>query len=210
MIKAAAISFALTLLILFALIFSMGFAPFGGSSFANEDAVIQYLDFFAYLQRLMSGDASWTFSFEKGLGGNVFAMLSYYLFSPLNFLIVLFDRTELHSFYDLLVMMKLSLSSAMMALYLSQRFDRRLSVPLTVLLSMSFGLMQYNLEQAKNIMWLDGVWLLPMDAVDVERGGGDHIQLVQRLDHGDVRRVVCDVGIYFCRQEIDSEKILAL
>ena len=169
MLRSAIGSFACTALILIGLMYVLSFAPFGGSSFANEDAVIQYLDFFAYLQRLMSGDASWTFSFEKGLGGNVFAMLSYYLFSPLNFLIVLFDRTELHSFYDLLVVMKLSLSSAMMALYLSQRFDRRLSMRLTVLLSMSFGLMQYNLEQAKNIMWLDGVWLLPMILLGADR-----------------------------------------
>lgn len=162
MIRAALTSFAFTLSILFALIFSMGFAPFGDSSFANDDAVIQYLDFFSYLQRLMAGEASLTFSFEKGLGGNVFAMLTYYLFSPLNLLIVFFDRTELHSFYDLIVVLKLSLSAATMAIYLTRRFDGRLSRALTVLLSMSFGLMQYNLEQAKNVMWLDGVWLLPL------------------------------------------------
>lgn len=167
--KIAIGAFACTAAIVLVLMNLLGFAPFGGLSVANDDAVIQYLDFFAYLQRLLAGDASWTFSFDKGLGGNVFAVLTYYLFSPLNILIVLFERTELHSFYALLVVLKLSLSSSTMALYLINRFDRQLSCGMTFLLSCSFGLMQYNLEQAKNIMWLDGVWLLPLILLGLDR-----------------------------------------
>lgn len=162
-------AFIITAGVLLALMIFHGFAPFGELTFAADDASIQYLDFFAYFRRLLDGSASPTFSFDKGLGGNVFAVLTYYLASPPNVLILAFEHCQLQSFYDLIVVLKLSLSSAMMAVYLTRRFERRLNLHLTLALSICFGLMQYNLEQAKNVMWLDGVWLLPLIMLGLDR-----------------------------------------
>ncbi|WP_298463188.1 YfhO family protein [uncultured Mitsuokella sp.] len=151
-----------TLVLLLLLMFANHYAPFGANSFAQADANIQYLDFFSYLKHIFQGDASWTFSFACGIGGNVWVILTYYLFSPWNFLVVLFSQENLHAFYDTLVVIKLSLSAFTMAFYLDQRFKNRLPSYLLMALGMSFGMMQYNMEQARNIMWLDGVYLLPL------------------------------------------------
>lgn len=151
-----------TLVLLLLLMMVNHYAPFGTNSFAQADANIQYLDFFSYLKHILQGDTSWTFSFDRGIGGNVWVILTYYLFSPWNFLVVLFSQENLHTFYDALVVIKLSLSALTMAFYLNQRFKNRLPACLLMALGMSFGMMQYNMEQARSVMWLDGVYLLPL------------------------------------------------
>lgn len=160
--KAIAGSAVGTGLLLVTLMFVNHYAPFGSNSFAQADANIQYLDFFSYLKHILQGGASWTFSFSRGIGGNVWAVLTYYLFSPWNLLIIFFSQENLHDFYDTLVVIKLSLSAMAMSFYLSRRFDHHLPHCMVVALGMCFGMMQYNLEQARNVMWLDGVYLLPI------------------------------------------------
>lgn len=151
-----------TFFLLIILLAMNSYSPFGTNSFAQVDASIQYLDLFSYLKHLLQGEASWTFSFARGIGGNVWVILTYYLTSPWNILVLFFKQENFHAFYDLLVLIKLSLSAVTMAFYLEQRFTNRLSAYVVIALGMSFGLMQYNLEQARNIMWLDGVYMMPL------------------------------------------------
>ena len=141
---------------------AMEVVPFGNYTFATADGMIQYLDFYAYLQKVFLQGLSVTFSFDKGLGGNMWAVMTYYLFSPLNLLVVFFDTANLQLFYNLLVVIKLGLCGLTMAYYLRRRFEGRLEAPTVFVLSAGFGLMNYNLLQAKNLMWLDGVYMLPL------------------------------------------------
>lgn len=148
--------------VMVSLMAAMEVVPFGNYTFAAADAMIQYLDFFAYLQKVLLQGLSVTFSFDKGLGGNMWAVMTYYLFSPLNFLVVFFTTENLQLFYNLLVVIKLSLCGLTMAYYLRKRFEGRLEASAVFVLSVGFGLMNYNLLQAKNLMWLDGVYMLPL------------------------------------------------
>ena len=135
--------------------------PFGTNTLAVMDADIQYLDFFSYFKDVLEGKASIEYSFSKQLGSTPIAVFSYYLSSPLNLLVYFFSKSQLHVFFSLLVVLKLSFSALFMAIFLSQRI-KSLSVAFTVALSLSYAFMQYNLTQASNIMWLDGVYLLPL------------------------------------------------
>ena len=136
------------------------YAPFGNQSLACMDANIQYLDFFAFLKDVIHGKNSIGYTFANTLGGTYFGVFSYYLASPLNLLIVFFEKEQLHSFFDLLVAIKLSLAAAAAAYYLQIRF--RLPLYLVLCLSFSYAFGQYSFAQASNIMWLDGVYLLPV------------------------------------------------
>ncbi len=169
MFKRVSLSFTLTAALLTALMVYLGFAPFGHSSFAIYDAEIQYLDFFAYLKHVLEGEASVTFSFDKGLGGNMWLVMTYYLLSPLNLLVVFFRQDQLHIFYDLLVVLKLSLSAATMTYYLEKRFEGKINQWAVTLISVGFGLMQYNMDQAMNIMWLDPVYMFPLMMLGLHR-----------------------------------------
>ena len=162
-------SFAITLLTLLFLFWHYGYAPFGDNSMASNDASIQYLDFYSYFKDVLSGKNSITYTFSKTLGGNCIGVFTYYLTSPFMLLSVFFKKSQLHSFFDILVILKLSLASFTFCWFLLGRFRKYLTNRsdlvrsfCIVILSVSYGLCQYNIAQSGNLMWLDGVYMLPL------------------------------------------------
>ena len=102
---ACLLSFLLTAGLLTVLYAVNGNAPFGDSaSLACSDANNQYLDFFLYYKRLISGTAGFSYSFSKMLGGTNVALFAYYLASPLNLLIAFFPTDRILFFFDLLIL----------------------------------------------------------------------------------------------------------
>lgn len=156
---------AVLLLIVFAV---NGVTPFGGRSLAAQDANIQYIEFFNYYRNLFHGEDTLLYSFTNFLGGSGVALFAYYLASPLNLLILLVPASMDHALFSLLVLLKLSLCGFTMTLFLRERFPK-LSPLFTLLLSVSYALMQYNIAQTMNIIWLDGVYLLPLILLGVYR-----------------------------------------
>lgn len=152
------------ILITFAL---LGYAPFGDNSIAVGDASIQYLDFFAFLRRVLTGKESLLFTFTKGLGGSALALFAYYLASPLNLLLAFFEAGNVDIFLSLIFALKTALCSATLCIFLIWCFRHQLDQTPTrlifvYLLSLGYGTCQYVLSQSSNIMWLDGVYMLPL------------------------------------------------
>ncbi len=156
---------AALLLVIFAL---CGVTPFGGRSLAAQDANIQYIEFFNYYRNLFHGEDTLAYSFTNFLGGSGVALFAYYLASPFNLLILLVPAAQNHALFSLLVLLKLSLCGFTMTLFLRERFPS-LTPLFTLLLSVSYALMQYNIAQTMNIIWLDGVYLLPLILLGVYR-----------------------------------------
>ena len=164
----------LTLGILFVVFRQHQMAPFGDASLAREDADIQYLQFFSYLKDVFAGKQDLKYSLTIGLGLSGVPVLNYYLQSPFNLLLVFFSRTRLHSFFDITAALKLALAAMTFAYYLQRRFRSRLPHPAVLALALCFSLMQYSIAQSSNLMWLDGIYLLPLILLGVyeltERG----------------------------------------
>lgn len=151
--------------ILLCIVFWTGhLAPFNGGRYtlAVNDGDVQYLDFFSYFKDVLEGKASVGYDFSKGIGGNMYAVYAYYLASPLNLLVLFFKKTQMATFYNLLVLIKLCLASLSMSIFLDLRFKHRLKEPYLVILSTSYAFMQYNMLQYCNVMWLDGMYMLPL------------------------------------------------
>ena len=169
----------LTLSLAWLLYYFKGYAPFGINSLATMDANIQYLDFFAYFKDVLAGKNSISYTFSKVLGGTNVGVFSYYLSSPFSFLVPLFDKTDLHTFFDTIVSLKVATASITCAVFLNGRFrspeDKDAFQRLVIIfLSVSYALSQYSIAQASNIMWLDGVYMLPLILLGVYklvRGG---------------------------------------
>lgn len=145
-------------------------APFGGFTLANQDAYIQYLDLFGWLKDILEGKSNIAYTFSKSLGGTGIAVFSYYLASPLNLLVYFFEKSQLNSFFDIIVMLKLALASVTCSVWLNIRFEKMLDRKWIYLLALGYALCQYNLIQSSNIMWLDGVILLPLMLLGIYRG----------------------------------------
>lgn len=167
---ASIVSAAIVLIILTVAFSVQGVAPFGDGSrtLTCMDATIQYNDFLAWYQDVLRGDASVLYSFSKGLGANAIALFSYYLSSPFNPLFLLVPKESIHILFDIVVMLKLATAGITASIFFSKRFIA-LPLPLAVCLSVGYALMQYSLAQASNIMWLDGVYMLPLMALFASR-----------------------------------------
>ncbi len=138
-----------------------GLYPFGNRSNLLWDEEIQYVDYFAFYRDALLGKANLGYSFSKSAGGSLIALFGYYLACPLNLFVVFFNNEKLPLFLFLLTAVKLGLSGVTAEFFLRKRFPE-LSRKMGILLAVSYGLMQYNMLQLSNIMWLDGVILLPL------------------------------------------------
>lgn len=159
----------LTFIILMFLFYLKKLAPFGTRSFVVMDANIQYLDFLSYYKDVLVGKNSIGYTFGKTLGGSTIAVFSYYLSSPFNFLLIFFRNLDLHIFLDLVVALKLSLAAMAFSFFSINRFDgsENDNIEIYVLTSIGYALCQYNIAQGSNIMWLDGVYMLPFILLQV-------------------------------------------
>ena len=137
------------------------YVPFGINTPAVTDAKLQYLDLLAYYRDVLTGQNSAVYTFSNTLGGGAAAIWAYYLASPFNLLVLLFEKDRMNLFLEVLITVKLSAASAAFAWFIGRRFRERVRGGMTLLLSVSYGLMQYMTAQGSNVMWLDGVILLP-------------------------------------------------
>lgn len=144
-----------------------GIFPFGDRSLVYHDMQYQYTDFFMWFHQVLRGTESWNYSFHAGLGGNTTALVAYYLASPLNFLLLFVPVEKIAQFFNLLIILKLALCGVTAYIYL-----RKLHLAenmMGVFLSVGYALMGYNILQCSNVMWLDGVIILPILALGIHK-----------------------------------------
>ena len=155
-------TFLIVFIILLFLFIIKKYAPFGQNSLATMDPKIQYLDFFMYLKDVLSGENSINYSFSSGLGQDTIAVFSYYLLSPFNIFVIFFDKANIEFFFNLIFLLKVSVAGLTFAYFLKNRFETKLDDFYIIILSIGYALSQYNIAQASNVMWLDGVYMLPL------------------------------------------------
>lgn len=138
-----------------------GLYPFGNKTNLLWDQDIQYVDYFAFLKDALLGKANFGYSFSKSLGGSLVALFGYYLGCPLNVFVVFFSKEQLPLFIFILTAVKLGVAGVTAEYFFARRFPG-LSRGMQILIAAAYGLMQYVMIQLSNIMWLDGVILLPL------------------------------------------------
>lgn len=152
-------AFTLTSVLLILVYYIGAIYPFGDHALFKWDMELQYIDFFHWWHRVLHGQASMSYSLSKSLGDNAIGLTAYYLSSPFNLLLYFTDNIPL--FVSIATVLKLASASLTVSVFLSYRFCDMKYI-WNLLLSVSYGLMGYNLCQASNIMWLDGVIWLPI------------------------------------------------
>ena len=161
-IAIAALCFMLPAIIILIAFAKMKMAPFGESSTMIMDMAGQYVEF---LCGLKSGDVF--FSWSKSLGVNYVGVFTYYVSSPLSLLTLLCPNSHMPIAVLFLTVLKIGLAGLTFSFLLRYRFGRYdLS---TVLFSMLYGLMSYNIAYSMCIMWLDGVIWLPVIIIGIEK-----------------------------------------
>ena len=138
--------------------------PFGEYSLFRSDVKGQYFEYWIYMKNAFMGKDSFIYSFTKSIGGNVFGIWAYYLLSPYN---ILFLISKPESYIDIFTLMTyLKILSASLALYAFSKYKTQ-NNQIKIFASIAYGLMGYVVAYQMNIMWLDGIILLPIIAIGV-------------------------------------------
>lgn len=182
-----ACAFIIPMIILLFILKGNGFYPFGDKTLFIMDMKGQYLEFFASLRNVLHGDDSLFFSWSRSMGGNYLGLFAYYVASPLSFITIFFSLEKMPVAILLLTVLKIGLAGLSFAGFGAYIWEKGISTKTSIAkgdiilandswkllmvlpFAISYALISYNMVYSMCLMWLDGVILLPMVLLGVEK-----------------------------------------
>ena len=160
-------AFFVPVIIMIIIFAQRGIFPFGEESFLRTDMYHQYAPFFSEFQYKLTHGGSLLYSWDIGMGVNFAALYSYYLASPLNWLIVLCPKKFIIEFMTYMIVVKIGLSGLAFSWYLRRHFK---TVDFGIaLFGIFYALSGYMAAYSWNIMWLDCILLFPLIMLGLEK-----------------------------------------
>ena len=161
------ISFAIPLIIMVAIFYMRSIFPFGDACYLRSDMYHQYCPFFSELWEKLRNGESLFYTWDIGMGSNFLAIYGYYLSSPTNWFISIFPQKSMIEIMNVIIILKLCLSSLTCTYYLCQHTRKR-HIGAAVF-GMFYSLSAFIAAYSWNIMWLDCLLLLPLVVLGLER-----------------------------------------
>ena len=158
-------SFALPIAIVLVLMAVLRVYPFGDNTFLIWDMDWQYSSFFAHLHDILHGNASPWYSFSRAIGGDMVGVLAYYLISPFNLLFYFFDAEHIYAGIAFVLLLKIGCTGWTMHYYLETKKE----MAGNIIFSTAYALSGFMAAYFFNIIWLDGVLVLPLMVAGIER-----------------------------------------
>lgn len=141
-------------------------SPFGENSLLTIDFYHQYGPMLGELYRRIYNHSSLIYSFNMGLGLPFFRNYFNYLSSPINIIILLFRYKHLLTSYSFIIGIKAILSALSIAIFFKWKFGENYKlIPLTILYAFS----AYFIAYYWNIMWMDGMYMVPIITLGIEK-----------------------------------------
>ncbi|MBE6152554.1 MAG: hypothetical protein E7165_04510 [Firmicutes bacterium] len=144
-----------------------GIYPFGKKSLLTVDMAGQYVAFFTAYKNIFTEGISVFYSFSKTLGGNMFGLITYYLMSPFNLILLLFDKINITEAILLMNILKIGACGLTSYIYFDKTFKEKNIVKLVF--SIVYALCAYNIVYSQNLLWLDGVIFLPLVFLGIDK-----------------------------------------
>ncbi len=126
------------------------------------DMDAQYVSFFGYLHNIGEGYNNLMYQTLSGMGGGFFGTWAYYLASPLSLIVLLFDKSKLPDAIYYITLIKISLCGLSFYIYALKGRIKCRNKLIALICSCSYALMGFNIIYAMNLMWIDGVIMLPL------------------------------------------------
>ena len=144
-----------------------GVYPFGKGSVLALDLNAQYIYYYeAYRDAFLNGK-SLLYSFSRTLGGEMVGTYAYYLASPFSIILLLFSKIHITEAVLCMILAKVGTAAVTFSIYLKTSKKAK-NIP-TLLFAIMYSLMSYMIVQTLNPMWLDGLILLPIIILGVEK-----------------------------------------
>ena len=155
-------------LIMLAIYLALGHKPLGDSSILTLDLNAQYVYFYEALREFVYGDASLLYSFSRSLGGEFMGIYAYYVASPLSYIVAIFPKSMMLFALLTIVVIKIGLCGLSFGFYLHKQSSIK-DPNKIILFSTMYALSAYAITYQNNIMWIDGLFLLPILTYSIER-----------------------------------------
>lgn len=140
--------------------------PFGDNTVMRMDLYHQYGPLFAEFYDKIVNHESFIYSWESGGGSSFLGNYFNYLSSPISFAVFLFDRKNISFAITALVVIKSVLASGTFTYYLKKSIGSHNYA--TAAFGTFYAFCGYFLAYYWNIMWIDGMILLPLIALGIE------------------------------------------
>ncbi len=175
------LSFFLPMVVITAALAGLKIVPFGDHSLVISDGNALYVNYLGYVGRAVRGLEGFTYSFEKGLGGNMMGSWGWFLLNPTFVLFALFDIADYHLAYTLVSTLNLCLCGLTMYLLLAGVNGHRLS---NLIFSTSYALCGFNVANVFQMNFFVGVTVLPLVVLGLIRIFQDRGPLLYILSLG--------------------------
>lgn len=100
------LSFLIPFFVIFVIFIYLKVYPFGEKTYLPVDANSQYSSFLMYFRDVFLGDNSIFYSLTKSIGSDIYGLFVYYLFSPYNFITLIFSKSNILLAFDTILILK--------------------------------------------------------------------------------------------------------
>lgn len=144
----------------------LGIYPYGNNSILTLDMNGQYVYFFEQFRDILTGQASFFYTFERSLGGEFLGNYTYYLASPLSIIVAFFPANMITEAIAIMMIIKAGLAGFTFSIYLDR--TRKKNIPAFVMFSTMYALCSYATIFQSNTMWMDALIWLPLITLGIE------------------------------------------
>ena len=160
-------AFVLPVIMMMALYYTRGIFPWGNECYLRSDMYHQYAPFFSELWHKIRNGESLTYSWNIGMGTNFTSLFAYYLASPSNWFVALFPQKYTIEIMNAFIILKIAGSSLSLTYYLTKHNNNKHVI--AAIFGMFYGMSGFIAAYSWNIMWLDGMIMLPLIVLGIER-----------------------------------------
>lgn len=163
------LSFIIVIVLMLAVFIAEKITPFGSRTITLVDSLHQYLPFFSEYRDKLLNEGSLFYSWNIALGSNFMSLSAYYLSSPFNYIMLLFDKEHIAAGVCIIMALKIALTAASMSYYLSHKDGKTVRNFSVVALAVCYALSNYVVGYYWNTMWLDCIMVFPLVILGFER-----------------------------------------
>ena len=159
-------SFLLPFVIILLALNALHVTPFGDKTLVISDAKALYINYLGYANRLFKGLEGFTYSFEKGIGGNMLSHMTGTMINPFFPIFLFFDVVDYASAYTWVSVLNFCGCGFTMYMLLANEFGPRRS---NLIFSTSYALSGFLVANVFQVIFFTGPLMLPLMVLGVKK-----------------------------------------
>lgn len=144
-----------------------GLYPFGSMTVSWCDMDQQVVPLLMDFKDILSGKGNMLLNMNNAGGMNFWGVFFFFLASPFSFLVAFVEKSDMLSFMNILVMLKMSMAAVCASVFFNACF-KKLTVPSVTALSIAYAFCGFSLLFYQNVIWLDMVWSFPLLLLSIQ------------------------------------------